>query len=314
MNNQNSQEIWKFTKMHGAGNDFVVLDAINQLILMTPERARILADRNFGIGADQILLVQVSETPDADFRYRIFNSDGNEVEHCGNGARCFARFIYDQGLSEKNPLNVEIQSGIFTLKEDQEKRIIVDMGKISFEPKSLPFESNGLHAEMQVGEKLWNLDFGIPTLDIMRFSVLSISNPHAVVVVKDLDEINIQKLGSAIQQHPRFPNQVNVGFMEIKNRQKIFLRVYERGVGETLSCGTGACAAAVSGIRRGLLNSPVEVCMKGGILSVIWNESLYMTGPVFSVFEGSVKINNLLKNSRPSIFSRSNDCSFISNN
>ncbi len=289
----NAQEVWKFTKMHGTGNDFIVLDGVNQSIQMTKERARALANRNFGIGADQILLVEVTKRSDADFRYRIFNANGEEVEHCGNGARCFARFVHHQGLSKKNPLRAEIKTGVLFLKENN-KEVTVDVGSILFDPKSISFKTNGLMKKIQFQETLWELNFDDFNLSSVMLSIASISNPHAVVLVDRIKDFDIQKLGQAIQCHPRFSNQVNVGFMEIINKQEIRLRVYERGVGETLSCGTGACAAVASGIRRGLVNSPVQVHMKGGTLSVDWDKSLSMTGPATFVFDGYVKVNDLI--------------------
>ncbi|UOF93610.1 MAG: diaminopimelate epimerase [Bordetella sp.] len=291
------ENIWNFTKMHGIGNDFIVLDAINQLIHITPKRVRLLANRNFGIGADQILLVEKAINPSADFRYRIFNSDGMEVENCGNGARCFAKFIYDQKLSNKDLLRVEIKNNVILLKSDFNKETIVNMGKISFDPLSLPFYSNKLESKIQSNEKLWIIENNDPSYDFhhVTFSISSISNPHAVIITDDINKESVQKIGSFLQSHKCFPNSVNVGFMKIKDRNSIQLRVYERGVGETLSCGTGACAAAASGIRLGLLDSPVSICMRGGKLSVSWkeNENLYMTGPAVSVFHGSINIENL---------------------
>lgn len=288
---------WNFTKMHGAGNDFVVLDGVRQAIEMTPERARALGDRHFGIGADQILLVERATRPDADFRYRIFNSDGSEVEHCGNGARCFVRFVHEQGLSERNPLRAEIATGILVLDEGDDEQVTVEMGSTRFEPAALPFDTAGLASQTQGLDTLWQLELDAPAglPRTVAVSAVAISNPHAVQVVDDVDTAPVAVLGPLIETHPRFPRRVNAGFMQIVDRHNIRLRVFERGVGETLACGTGACAAVAAGIRRGLLESPVRVQMRGGVLTVAWNgEQLRMTGPAESVFTGQVDIDKLV--------------------
>ena len=288
---------WNFTKMHGAGNDFVVLDGVRQTIEMTPERARALGDRHFGVGADQILLVERATRPDADFRYRIFNSDGSEVEHCGNGARCFVRFVHEQGLSDRNPLRAEIATGILVLDEGDDEQVTVEMGSTRFDPPALPFDTAGLPSVTQGQDTLWELDLDAPAgfPRTVALSAVAISNPHAVQVVDNVDTAPVAVLGPLIETHPRFARRVNAGFMQVVDRNNIRLRVFERGVGETLACGTGACAAVAAGIRRGLLDSPVRVQALGGVLTVAWNgEQLRMTGPAESVFTGQVDIDKLV--------------------
>lgn len=293
----NPQMNWNFTKMHGAGNDFVVLDGVRQTIEMTPERARALGDRHFGVGADQILLVERATRPDADFRYRIFNSDGSEVEHCGNGARCFVRFVHEQGLSDRNPLRAEIATGILVLDEGDDEQVTVEMGSTRFDPAALPFDTAGLPSVTQGQDTLWELDLDAPAgfPRTVAVSAVAISNPHAVQVVDNVDTAPVAVLGPLIETHPRFARRVNAGFMQVVDRNNIRLRVFERGVGETLACGTGACAAVAAGIRRGLLDSPVRVQALGGVLTVAWNgEQLRMTGPAESVFTGQVDIDKLV--------------------
>ncbi|MFA5704458.1 MAG: diaminopimelate epimerase [Advenella sp.] len=286
--------IWQFTKMHGAGNDFIVLDGVSQPIEMTPERARALAHRQLGIGADQILLVETPSHPEADFRYRIFNADGSEVEHCGNGSRCFVRFVHEQRLSRRNPLKAEIATGLITLEEKEDNSVTVDMGVTRFDPAALPFDTEGLSHFQEHEETLWNLP--LPQAGTVAFSALAISNPHVVLLVDNIDTAPVATQGPFIETHPRFGNRVNVGFMQVINRNHIRLRVYERGVGETLSCGTGACAAVATGIRRGLLDSPVSVQTRGGILTIEWDGTqLKMTGPATTVFSGQVDIDKLVK-------------------
>lgn len=288
---------WNFTKMHGAGNDFVVLDGVRQAIEMTPERARALGDRHFGIGADQILLVERATRPDADFRYRIFNSDGSEVEHCGNGARCFVRFVHEQGLSDRNPLRAEIATGILVLDEGDDEQVTVEMGSTRFDPAALPFDTAGLTSRTEGQDTLWELELDVPA-DLPRsvaLSAVAISNPHAVQVVDNVDTAPVAVVGPLIENHPRFARRVNAGFMQIVDRHNIRLRVHERGAGETLACGTGACAAVAAGIRRGLLDSPVRVQTRGGVLTIAWNgDQLRMTGPAESVFTGQVDIDKLV--------------------
>lgn len=287
--------MWTFTKMHGAGNDFVVLDGVRQRIEMTPERARALADRHRGVGADQILLVEPATRPDADFRYRIFNADGSEVEHCGNGARCFVRFVHEQQLSTKNPLRAEIATGLLILDESPDQSVTVDMGVTSFEPASLPFDTQGLSSQRQGDTTVWNLPLTGRDLPAqVAMTVLSISNPHAVMQVDDVDTAPVASVGPAVEGHPRFAHRVNAGFMQVIDRQHIRLRVYERGAGETLACGTGACAAVAAGIRGGLLDSPVQVETRGGMLHIDWDgHHLMLTGPAVSVFSGTLDIDHL---------------------
>lgn len=288
---------WNFTKMHGAGNDFVVLDGVRQAIEMTPERARALGDRHFGIGADQILLVERATRPDADFRYRIFNADGSEVEHCGNGARCFVRFVHEQGLSDRNPLRAEIATGILVLDEGDDEQVTVDMGSTRFDPAALPFDTTGLAARTEGQDTLWQLELDVPAglPRSVALSAVAISNPHAVQVVDNVDTAPVAIVGPLIETHPRFARRVNAGFMQIIDRHSIRLRVHERGAGETLACGTGACAAVAAGIRRGLLDSPVRVQTRGGVLTIAWNgEQLRLTGPAESVFTGQVDIDKLV--------------------
>jgi len=293
--------IWQFSKMHGAGNDFVVLDGVRQSIDMTPARARALADRHFGVGADQILLVEPATVPDADFRYRIFNADGGEVEHCGNGARCFVRFVHQQGLSGKNPLRAQIGTGVLVLDEAGDGEVTVDMGVPSFDPASLPFDHAGLESRREGNETLWLMEFeaaafGQPASPHgVQMSVVGLSNPHAVQVVDDVDAAPVEVLGPIIESHPRFPRRVNAGFLQVLGRHDARLRVYERGAGETLACGSGACAAVATGIRRGLLDSPVAVQTRGGRLTIAWDGSgqIRMTGPAVTVYQGSIDIDAL---------------------
>ncbi len=273
----------KFTKMHGAGNDFVVLDGVHQHIDLSPEQLRLLANRHFGVGCDQILLVEKPLHKDADFRYRIFNADGGEVEQCGNGARCFVRFVHDQKLTAKREIVVETHSGLISPRLEEDGRVTVNMGAPVFEPARIPF-SGGNNTVSEA------LEVAGETLSI---SALSMGNPHAVQVVEDIERAAVAELGSLIEHHPRFPKRVNAGFMQVTDRHHIKLRVYERGSGETLSCGTGACAAVVAGIRRGLLDSPVNVVTHGGTLSIAWGGDgtpVLMTGPAISVYTGEINL------------------------
>ncbi|HRL22231.1 MAG TPA: diaminopimelate epimerase [Alcaligenes sp.] len=282
--------LWRFSKMHGAGNDFVVLDGVTQPIDLTPERARALADRHFGIGADQILLVEPADTDQADFRYRIFNADGSEVEHCGNGARCFVRFVHEQGLSHANPLRAQIRTGILSLNEAPDQSVEVSMGMTRFAPADVHFDTQGLEQTAQGQDTLWLLP--VPGQEQpVALSLVSISNPHAVQVVDDVQTAPVQTVGPFIESHARFARKVNAGFMQVLDPHHIRLRVYERGAGETLACGTGACAAVVAGIRRGLLQSPVVVDTRGGALRIQWDgQQLRMSGPAQTVFNGQVDI------------------------
>lgn len=289
--------MWTFTKMQGNGNDFVVLDGMSQPIDMTAERARALADRRFGIGADQVLLVEAPSHPEADFRYRIFNADGGEVEHCGNGARCFVRFVHEHGLSRRNPLRAEIATGLITLYESESGDVTVDMGQTRHGPEAAGFDTAGLESSTAGVDTLWHLP--TPGGSVARLSLVGISNPHAVQVVDDIEQAPVEDAGRHIESHERFAQRVNAGFMEVIDRHTIRLRVYERGAGETLACGTGACAAVVAGIRRGLLDSPVCVHTRGGPLEICWEAGqLRMTGPAATVFHGSVDINELVRRQR----------------
>ncbi|OYZ98748.1 MAG: diaminopimelate epimerase, partial [Polynucleobacter sp. 24-46-87] len=257
--------------MHGAGNDFIVLNGINQdLSEITREQWQTLAHRQFGIGADQILLVEKATRPDADFRYRIFNADGGEVEQCGNGSRCFVRFVLDQGLSTKNPLRVEVAHTVLTLKSHEDGQVEVDMGAPIFEHKQIPFNASGLATKQEFHEMLYALPLNAPATHDSWVGVVSMGNPHAVQVVGDIDSAPVLEEGPSVENHSAFPKRVNAGYMQIINRNEVKLRVYERGAGETLACGTGACAAVVSGIRRGLLDSPVKVHTRGGDLQIAW--------------------------------------------
>jgi diaminopimelate epimerase len=280
----------KFTKMHGAGNDFVVIDAINQQIELTPAQRKLIADRRFGVGADQILVVEKPQTADVDFRYRIYNADGGEVEQCGNGARAFVRFVTEKGLTNKRSIRVETLAGIIEPALEADGSITVDMGAPILEPQRVPFTAHGLEGEPQGADMLWPLAVHNRTVWI---SAISMGNPHAVQVVDDVDAAPVESEGPVIEVHPYFPNRVNAGFMQVVDRHHIRLRVYERGAGETLACGTGACAAVVAGIRRGLLDSPVAVDTRGGQLSIAWaggQKPVLLTGPAVSVFEGEIDI------------------------
>ena len=273
----------KFLKMHGLGNDFVVLDGIRQAISLTPEQLRYLGDRHFGVGCDQILLVEKPTQPGVDFRYRIFNADGGEVEQCGNGARCFVRFVHEAGLTDKREIRVETRSGIIVPRLEADGSVTVDMGVPRFQPQEIPF----LHDDDVV---IYNLDVADETLEI---SVVSMGNPHAVQVVDCVDGAPVEDHGPLIENHERFPQRVNAGFMQVVDRHAIKLRVYERGAGETLACGTGACAAVVAGIRRGLLDSPVRVATRGGELTIVWGgdgRPVLMTGPAVTVFSGEIEL------------------------
>lgn len=285
----------RFTKMHGAGNDFIVIDGISQSLNLSAEQYRFLADRRFGIGADQILLVQKTEIPNVDFRYRIFNADGGEVEQCGNGARAFVRFVTEQGLTDKSCITVETLAGIITLRLEKDGNITVNMGIPVFEPEKIPFDATGLKGKQEGSCTLWPLspDEKNANAPLRMLAILSMGNPHAVQLVEKIETAPVLEEGPAIERHHRFPNRVNAGFMEKTDRHHIRLRVYERGAGETLACGTGACAAAVSGICRGLLDSPVHVQMAGGKLRIAWEgigHPVMMTGPAVSVFHGEIEI------------------------
>ena len=284
--------------MHGAGNDFIVLNGIDQdLSNITREQWQKLAHRQLGIGADQILLVEKATRSDADFRYRIFNADGGEVEQCGNGSRCFVRFVLDQGLSTKNPLRVEVAHTVLALKSHEDGQVEVDMGAPIFEHSKIPFIAGGLATKQEFQEMLYALPIKTPAMHDSWIGVVSMGNPHAIQVVGDLESAPVLEEGASIEKDPAFPNRVNAGYMQVLNRNAIKLRVFERGAGETLACGTGACAAVVSGIRRGLLDSPVKVITRGGDLHIAWGgiintvaQPVIMTGPAVTVFEGETSI------------------------
>lgn len=273
----------KFTKMHGLGNDFVVLDGVRQQFSLTPEQLRYLADRHFGVGCDQILVVEKPTQAGVDFRYRIFNADGGEVEQCGNGARCFVRFVHEQGLTEQREIRVETMKGVIAPRLEGDGNVTVDMGIPRFLPHEIPF----LHDDDTV---VYHLDVADETLEI---SVVSMGNPHAVQVVDCVDTAPVGAHGPLIESHVRFPQRVNAGFMQVVDKHAIRLRVYERGSGETMACGTGACAAVVAGIRRGLLESPVRVTTRGGDLNIAWGgdgRPVRMTGPAVTVFSGEIEL------------------------
>ncbi len=283
----------RFTKMHGLGNDFVVIDAIHQAFELDADRARFLADRRFGVGCDQILLVERPRSADTDFHYRIFNADGSEVEQCGNGARCFARFVREHGLSDKPVLRVGTASGEITLYHEADERVRVNMGAPLLEPAAIPFIADGVAPS-------YPLEVDGETLEI---GALSMGNPHAVLLVDDVADAPLERLGPLIETHPRFPRRANVGFMAVRDRGHVDLRVHERGAGETLACGTGACAAVVSGILRGLLDRVVRVRLPGGELVIRWEHDpsaglvparagapVWMSGPASRVFEGEIEL------------------------
>jgi diaminopimelate epimerase len=278
----------RFTKMQGAGNDFVMLNGIAQAVALTPEQVRRLADRRLGVGADQILLVERAQRPDVDFRYRIFNADGGEVEQCGNGARCFVRFVRDEGLTQRNTIRVETLGGVIEPRLTADGEVTVDMGTPRFEPAQVPFDDTGLTSSGEQHETLWPLPVAA---HVRRIAVLSMGNPHAVQVVDDIDAAPVAIEGSLIEHHARFPRRVNAGYMQPVGRHALRLRVWERGAGETLACGSGACAAAVSAIRRGLADSPVRVHTRGGTLSIEWHGgAVLMTGPATPVFHGEIDL------------------------
>lgn len=275
----------RFTKMHGIGNDFVVINAISQQVNLTAQQIQRIADRHFGVGCDQLLLVEASQLPNVDFRYRIFNADGGEVEQCGNGARCFVRYVHDHGLTTKQEVLVETAKGLITLSLVHNGQVKVNMGTPRFAPQEVPFlvESQALSYPLLVAE------------NTLQISALSMGNPHAVQVVENTETAPVQTLGPLIESHAQFPQRVNAGFMQVINRAHIKLRVYERGSGETLACGSGACAAVVAGIRLGLLDHTVVVEMRGGKLTISWQgegEPVWMTGPAETVFEGSLPLED----------------------
>lgn len=268
--------------MHGLGNDFVVFDAIHQSVSLSTDQLRFIADRHFGIGCDQILMVE-NASKNADFRYRIFNADGGEVEQCGNGARCFVRYVHDHQLTNKAEISIETLSGLITPRLESNGDITVNMGIPKFEPTDIPFVADTLALT-------YSLEVDKQPIEI---SVVSMGNPHAVRLIDNIDQAPVQTEGMLIESHPRFPNRVNVGYMQIIDRHHIKLRVFERGSGETLACGTGACAAVVAGISRNLLAQNVKVHTRGGDLIICWegdNQPVWMTGPAVTVFEGEINL------------------------
>lgn len=275
----------KFTKMHGLGNDFVVLNGIDQVVNLTQSQIRFLADRHFGIGCDQILLVEKAQG-DADFRYRIFNADGGEVEQCGNGARCFVRYVHDHHLTQQQEIRIETLSGVISPKLEGNGSVTVNMGKPIFEPDKIPFLA-------EVVAKTYPLEIDD---NLITISVLSMGNPHAVRIVENVETAPVNTEGALIESHQRFPKKVNVGYMQIVDRSHIKLRVFERGAGETLACGTGACAAVVAGIYLGLLDHRVIVSTRGGELTIQWSQGdtpVWMTGPAVTVFEGEINLQSI---------------------
>lgn len=275
----------RFTKMHGLGNDFVVIDLLTQQAQINASLVRRLADRRFGVGCDQVLVVEPPQTPDADFRYRIFNADGGEVEQCGNGARCFARFVRAKKFTSKELIRVETLAGPIDLQCLARGLVRVDMGAPVLAPDQVPFTHTA-----QTPDSVYTLDVAGTAREL---GVLSMGNPHAVLLVDDVDLAPVELLGPQIQQHAAFPQQVNVGFMQVLKRDRIRLRVFERGAGETLACGTGACAAVVSGVLRGLLDTSVRVTLPGGDLEISWDgpdAHVMMTGPATFVFEGQIRL------------------------
>ena len=297
----------RFTKMQGAGNDFVVLDETRGPLGLTPAQYRWLGDRHFGIGADQILTVRPASTPDVDFEYVIHNgADGGEVQHCGNGARCFVRYVRQHGLTYKSTVRVKVKNGILALTEGADGRVTVDMGAPVFDLARVPFNTDGLSPLPEGAWQVWPLPLeenqalaqvNTAQAAMVNVAVLSMGNPHAVQIVDDAESAPVAQQGPLIESHPAFPERVNAGFMQIVNRGQIRLRVYERAAGETLACGTGACAAVVAGIRLGLLDARVDVFTHGGVLTIEWAggdaDPVRMTGPAVTVFEGETEVPDL---------------------
>ena len=280
----------RFTKMQGAGNDFVMLNAYDKPLTLTPEQIRFICDRRFGVGCDQMLVVEKSTTPAADFKYRIFNQDGGEVEMCGNGARCFAVFVREQGLTDKRTITCETVKGVIAPTVEDDGRVTVDMGAPHFAPEDVGFDAEGVSRLSRAADTLYQIRAGGEDNWV---SIVSMGNPHAVRLVGDVDEAPVETVGEAFQHLERFKNRVNVGFLQIESRSKARLRVYERGVGETLACGSGACAAVVAGIRRGARDNAVEVEMRGGTLRITWDGAdghVFLTGPAVTVFTGEIDI------------------------
>ena len=280
-----------FTKMHGAGNDFVVLDGTAAPMHLSRQQLQHLGDRRFGVGADQILLVETTSTPGVDFRYRIFNgASGEEVEHCGNGARCFVRYVHERGLTQQRTVRVETVNNVLTLALREDGRVTVDMNKPVFEHARIPFDSKSLQPRSEGGFELWPLADVAPGCEV---AVLSMGNPHAVLRVADVDTAPVASWGPRVETHLRFPRRVNVGFMQLLSRSEVRLRVHERDAGETLACGTGACAAVVAGMRLGWLDAAVEVHTRGGDLRIEWaggDSHVFMTGPAETVYQGEIEL------------------------
>jgi diaminopimelate epimerase len=274
-----------FSKMHGAGNDFVVIDCVRQSVPLSPGKIRFIADRHRGVGCDQVLLVEPPDHPDADFRYRIYNADGSEAGQCGNGARCFARFVREQRLSGKRELKVQTTSGMMQLKTLEDGRVLADLGTPKFQPIDIPLIADAPASQYTLEVEGSHYQVG----------ALSMGNPHVVLQVENCNDAAVETLGPQLERHPRFPERVNVGFMQVVSRSEIKLRVYERGAGETQACGSGACAAAVHGMRLGLLDHSVTVQLPGGKLTVSWlgdDAPVWLGGPTANVFQGSIKLRN----------------------
>jgi len=286
----------RFTKMQGAGNDFVVLDETRARFNFTSAQYRFLADRHFGVGADQILTVRPAPNDSLDFEYVIHNADGGEVEHCGNGARCFVRYVRDKGLTTKDRIRVKVQQGEIELQMNADGRVTVNMGAPILDLHKVPFKAEGLQHTLVNACEVWQLPLNNAGA-VAHTAVVSMGNPHAVQIVDNVDTAPVLTNGPLIEHHPSFPNRVNAGFMQILNRDAVRLRVYERGAGETLACGTGACAAVVAGIRQGLLDSQVQVQTRGGVLTIEWQgagQAVFMTGPATTVFQGDITIPDTL--------------------
>jgi diaminopimelate epimerase len=284
----------RFTKMQGAGNDFVVLDETRGLLGLSAAQYRFLADRHFGVGADQILSVRPSPGPGIDFEYVIHNADGGEVEQCGNGARCFVRFVADKGLTRERKVRVKTLSGVIEPRLNEDGRVTVDMGPPVFELPAVPFDPAGLDPQAEGSWQKWHLALDpSASAAIISVAILSMGNPHAVQEVEDVEAAPVHEQGPKIEHHPRFPRRVNAGFLQVVDRRNVKLRVWERGAGETLACGTGACAAVVAGIRLGRLDAKVDVQTHGGVLTIEWaggSSPVLMTGPATTVFEGEIEI------------------------
>ncbi|MEO0003917.1 MAG: hypothetical protein RLZZ22_1609 [Pseudomonadota bacterium] len=290
-----------FTKMQGAGNDFVVLDETRARFGLSTAQYRFLADRHFGVGADQILTVRPAPVPELDFEYLIHNADGGEVENCGNGARCFVRYVHERGLTTQSTVRVKVHGGSIELRLNPDGRVTVDMGAPVFELARVPFDPSGLRPQVSGGWQTWPLALALPgAAATAAVAVVSMGNPHAVLLVDDVETAPVAEWGPLIERHPAFPRRVNAGFLQIVDRAHVKLRVHERGAGETLACGTGACAAVVAGIRLGLLDQQVDVQARGGRLTIAWAGGrdlaapVLMTGPAVTVFQGEIEVPDLV--------------------